>query len=130
MPGSIDLRLSGTRTIPSTGGGWDWSDIRQANYFLEHCNAADDDPENIKVYIAEVKFFKAVLYFDKVKTFGDVPWLNSSLNTESPELFAPRDKRNVVVDSIISLLDYAIENLKPKSQPLNLSGLTVKLQFL
>ena len=115
VPGSIDLRLSGTRTIPSTGGGWDWSEIRQANYFLEHCNTASDDPENIKVYIAEVKFFKAMLYFDKVKTFGDVPWINKSMDTESPELFAPRDKRNVVVDSIISLLDSAIVNLKPKS---------------
>jgi starch-binding outer membrane protein, SusD/RagB family len=114
VPGAIDLRLAGNRTVPSSGGGWDWSEIRQTNYFLEHCNDATDDPENIKVYTAEVKFFKAVLYFDKVKTFGDVPWLNSSLTTESPELFAPRDKRNVVVDSIITLLDYAIENLKPK----------------
>ncbi len=123
VPGSIDLRLSGTRTIPSTGGGWDWTEIRQANYFLEHCSVAGDDPENIKVYIAEVKFFKAVLYFDKVKTFGDVPWLNSSLNTQSPELYAPRDKRNVVVDSIITLLDSAIVNLKPRdsSEPFRIN---------
>lgn len=115
VPGSIDLRLSGTRTIPSTGAGWNWTDIRQANYFLENCSAADDDPDNIKVYIAEVKFFKAMLYFDKLKTFGDVPWINKSMDTESPELYAPRDKRNVVVDSIITLLDSAIVNLKPKT---------------
>ncbi len=123
VPGSIDLRLAGTRTIPSTGGGWDWTEIRQANYFLEHCYTADDDPENIRVYIAEVKFFKAILYFDKVKTFGDVPWLISSLNTESPELYAPRDKRNVVIDSIITLLDSAIVNLKPKgsSEPFRIN---------
>jgi hypothetical protein len=123
VSGSIDLRLSGTRTIPSTGGGWDWSEIRQANYFLEHCYSADDDPVNIPVYIAEVKFFKALLYFDKLKTFGDVPWINKAMDTESPELYALRDKRNVVVDSIISQLDYAIANLKPmvEAEPFRLN---------
>lgn len=116
VPGPFDIRLSGTRTVPSSGGGWEWGDIRQANYFLDHCSEATDDPANIKVYIAEVKFFKALLYFDKVKTFGDVPWINKALNTTSAELFAPRDSRKAVVDSIITCLDSAIVNLKPISQ--------------
>jgi hypothetical protein len=116
VPGAFDIRLSGTRTVPSTGGGWEWSDIRQANYFLDHCSEAIDDPAVIREYIAEVKFFKALLYFDKVKTFGDVPWITKALSTNSPELFAPRDSRKVVVDSIIANLDYAIANLKLKSE--------------
>jgi starch-binding outer membrane protein, SusD/RagB family len=116
VPGAFDIRLSGTRTVPSKGEGWDWGNIRQTNYFLDHCSEANDDPANIKIYIAEVKFFKALLYFDKVKTFGDVLWITKALNTTSPELFAQRDSRKVVVDSIISCLDYAIANLKPKSQ--------------
>src|SRR5690625_4330655 len=28
--------LNGTRSIPATGGGWEWSDIRKINYFLEN----------------------------------------------------------------------------------------------
>ena len=56
-------------------------------------------------------FLKPYLYFDKVKTFGDVPWFSKALTTDSPELYAPRDSRKVVVDSIISCLDYAINNL-------------------
>ncbi len=115
VPGAFDIRLSGTRTVPSSGGGWDWSEIRQANYFLDHCSEATDEPAKVREYIAEVKFFKALLYFDKVKTFGDVPWITKSLNSKSPELNAPRDSRKVVVDSIIKYLDYSIENLKPKS---------------
>lgn len=114
-PVAFDIRLSGTRTIPSSDKNWDWSEIRQANYFLEKCNKAKGDPASILMYIGEVKFFKALLYFEKVKNFGDVPWLYKTLNTDSPELFNPRDSRKVVVDSIIACLDYSIANLKPKS---------------
>jgi starch-binding outer membrane protein, SusD/RagB family len=115
VPGAFDIRLSGTRTVPSSGGGWNWSDIRQANYFLDKCNTANDDPASIRAYISEVKFFKAALYFDKVRTFGDVPWFSRPLYTDSPELVAPRESRKIVVDSIVACLDYAIANLPPRS---------------
>ncbi len=58
-----DERLSGIRTIPSSGEGWDWSNIRQANYFLNHCYENLEDTLNCRIYIGEVKFFKAFLYF-------------------------------------------------------------------
>ncbi|MFN8255855.1 MAG: RagB/SusD family nutrient uptake outer membrane protein [Bacteroidales bacterium] len=116
VPGEEDKRLAGTRTVPSSGGGWAWDEIRQANYFLDHCYMHPGEEDLKKVYIAEVKFFKAALYYDKLRTFGDVPWFSKALETDSPELFAPRDSRNVVADSIIACLDYAIENLKPRSQ--------------
>ena len=112
VPTVPDMRLSGIRTIPSTGGGWDWSNIREANYFLDHTTDFLSATDESIIYVAEVKFFKAYLYFHMVKTFGDVPWFTSALTTESPELFAPRDSRKVVVDSIIACLDFAIANLK------------------
>ncbi|MFO7668416.1 MAG: RagB/SusD family nutrient uptake outer membrane protein [Bacteroidales bacterium] len=112
VPAVADMRLSGIRTIPSTGGGWDWSNIREANYFLDHTKEFLDATDESILYIAEVKFFKAYLYFHMLKTFGDVPWFTSALTTDSPELFAPRDSRKVVVDSIIACLDDAIATLK------------------
>ncbi len=123
VPGPFDIRLSGTRTVPSSGGGWDWSNIRQANYFLDHCSEVDGDNASIWLYIAEVKFFKALLYFDKLRTFGDVPWINSTLTTNSPELFNPRDNRKLVADSIIACLDYAIDHLNDRnnSEPFRLN---------
>lgn len=115
VPGIPDLRFAGTRPIPATGSGWDWGDIRRANYFLENSNTAIGSATEINNYIGEVKFFKAFLYFTKVKTFGDVPWYSKALNSDSPELYNPRDSRKLVIDSIISNLDYAIANLKSKS---------------
>jgi hypothetical protein len=116
VPMSEDARLTGTRVLPSTGGGWTWDNIRQVNYFLDHCYLYPQEAELKKVYIAEVKLFKALLYFDKLKTFGNVPWYTTALNPDSPELYASRDSRDIVTDSIIACLDYAIENLKPLSQ--------------
>jgi starch-binding outer membrane protein, SusD/RagB family len=115
VPGAFDIRLSGTRTIPSNGGGWDWTNIRQANYFFDHLGPIEDDPSAALIYVAEVKFFKALLYFNMVKTFGDVPWFNTALDTQSPELFSARNNRREVVDSIIKCLDFSIEYLKPLS---------------
>ncbi len=128
VPAEFDMRLAGTRTVPSSVSattvntrfsivyGWNWADIRQANYFLEHCNKATGTPEDLKQYIGEVRFFRAFLYFDKVKTFGDVPWISKTTNTTSPELYIPRTSRKVVTDSIIADLDIAISYLKPAAQ--------------
>lgn len=112
-PGMYDTRLAGTRTIPSSAssGNWTWSDIRQANYFLEHCNSAEGSTSEINQYIGEVKFFRAFLYFDKVQTFGNVPWISKPLNTDSEELMMPQSDRNVIIDSILIDLDLAIQYL-------------------
>jgi starch-binding outer membrane protein, SusD/RagB family len=115
VPYQEDPRLAGLRTIPATGAGWEWNDIRQANYFLDHCYFSPAEAAQKKVYIAEVRFFKAFLYFEKVKAFGDVPWFTHALDTESPELYAARDRRDVVIDSVIACLDSAILHLQPAS---------------
>lgn len=118
VPESFDIRLAGTRTLPSSAanGNWVWTDIRQTNYFLANCSKASGVEADINHYIGEVRFFRAYLYFDKVKTFGDVPWISKVLNMDSPELFLPRNPRNAVVDSIVADLDFAIANLKPAAQ--------------
>ncbi len=115
VPMVEDARMAGTRVLPSTGGGWTWDTIRQANYFLDHCYDYPQEAVLKQTYIAEVKLFKALLYFDKLKTFGNVPWYTKALNPDSPELYSSRDSRDVVADSIIACLDSAIVNLKPMS---------------
>ncbi|HQH23671.1 MAG TPA: RagB/SusD family nutrient uptake outer membrane protein [Bacteroidales bacterium] len=116
VPGTEDKRLAGTRTVPSSGGGWNWEHIRQVNYFLDHCFLDPDEADLKRTYIAEVRLFKAMIYFDMLRTFGDVPWFTRALNPDSPELYSGRLSREIVADSIIALTDYAIENLKPAGQ--------------
>lgn len=123
VPRSPNSYLWNEYVVPTTGGGWstdDWSNIRAANYFLERYPEATGDQQLINSYVGEVRFFKALEYFRKVKRFGDVPWLNSDLQTDDEELlYQERDPRKVVMDSIMADLNYAIENLFEKDNVQN-----------
>lgn len=116
VPNSPNNWLYNIATVPNSGGGWDagsWASIRNCNYFLSHYQAATGDISEINHYVGEIKFFRAYEYFNKVKTFGDVPWINKELNVnDSSYLFKPRDPQQLVVDSILSDLNFAVANLK------------------
>ncbi|QDH79417.1 RagB/SusD family nutrient uptake outer membrane protein [Echinicola soli] len=100
----------------SGSSGWSWGNIRQLNYFLDNYQRGDVAEDVRNVYLGEVLFFKAWDYFKKVKTFGDVPWITHALETNSPELYAPRDPREVVMDSVMHILNQAIEFLPAKGE--------------
>ena len=79
--------LAGTRTVPASGGGWSWSDIRNVNYFLNHYNTVDAPWGSVKQFVDEAYFFRAYFYFNMLSNFGDLPWINEPFHSESEELF-------------------------------------------
>ncbi|HVW62506.1 MAG TPA: RagB/SusD family nutrient uptake outer membrane protein, partial [Puia sp.] len=99
----------------SGSGGWNFNNIRTLNFFLDHYQHAAVSDSIRHIYAGEIYFFKAWDYFEKVKLFGDVPWLTHALETNSPELYAPRTPRAGVMDSIISNLDLAIQWLPTRA---------------
>lgn len=108
--------LNGESITPSSSGKWNWSDIRNVNYFLQNYHKANIPWEGIKMYVGEALFFKSMLYFDKLKMFGDLPWYNKPLTTTDTALLKmPRLSRAVIADSILSNLDSAIAYLPSKS---------------
>lgn len=107
---SKDAFIWSDYTIPTAGGGWaksDWANIRSCNYFLTHYHTVNGIQENIDRYVGEIYFFKAKFYYEKVLRFGDVPWLTAELTTTSEELYAARNPRGEVIDSICACLDKA-----------------------
>jgi hypothetical protein len=113
-PLSYNVIAAGEHVVPETGGGWNWNFIRQCNYFLNNYNLTPVNQDIKDKYAGEIKFFKAWEYFEKVKRFGDVPWLSKDLTTDSPELYAPRDSRVLVMDSVLSDINWAIQKLPRK----------------
>lgn len=104
--------LTGRRIVPTSGGGWSWSNLRNINFFLENCYTHLPF-ETAAPYAGIAKFFRAYFYFDKLKRFGDVPWYGEVLNPEDEEaLLKPRDSRELIVDSILADLDFAIEHME------------------
>ena len=58
--------------------------------------------------LAECHFFLAYVYFDMMKFWGTVPYVEKALNLND-DTFLPRSKREVVFDNILSNLDKAVE---------------------
>lgn len=97
--------------------GWSWSDLRNINYFIANCN----DPKlSISIrnnYLGIARFFRAWFYFEKVKRFGNVPWIGKPLDVSDKDLlFKSQDSRKLIMDSIIADLNFASENITSKSE--------------
>lgn len=97
---------------PSIQTGWDWGSLRNINFFLENNNNADV-PEDVRNnYNGLARFWRAWFYFDKVKEFGDVPWIDRPLDVKDDQiLYGPRDPRELVMDNVLDDLNYAIANI-------------------
>ena len=53
-----DLRLMGANVVPAAGG-WDYSPIRDLNFFLENFQTVESDFDEYKRYVGEAHFFRA-----------------------------------------------------------------------
>lgn len=119
--GVADPRLNGTYTVPQSGNstGWDWTSMRSLNYFLRNYTQAakGGNVQKLDKYKAEALFFKAWDYYNKVLVFGEVPWLSQDLNIDSPDLYAPRTKRTVLMDSVLNIINFAVDHLPEGKAP-------------
>lgn len=107
---SAFLKGGDFRSVPASGGGWSWTMLRRINnllYYIDQC----PDEKLVKEYTALARFFRAYFYFEKVKRFSDVPWVEAALDSDSEELQNPRSDREFVVSKLIDDLDAAIEGL-------------------
>ena len=112
VPNNINSFLWGQYVVPTEGGVWQkssWQNIRNINYFMTHYQSVQAAEADVNIYVAEMRFFRALEYFNKIQLLGDVPWLEVDLNVDSEELYGPKMKRNQVFQKIIEDLDFAIQ---------------------
>lgn len=102
--------VAGIRTVPASSGSWNWDKLRDINFFLEHSHQCEDAEVRAR-YEGLARFFRAYFYFEKVKRYGDVPWLDHTLDSDSPELYKGRDDRKLVMANVLDDIDFAIDNL-------------------
>lgn len=112
---SAVMRGGNNRTVPNSGGGWGngsgaWGDLRKMNTLLEYIDRCEDEAAVLQ-YTALTRFFRAYLYFTMVQRFGDVPWIDEQLQSDSENLYRPRDSREVVMGHMLEDIDYAIQHL-------------------
>ena len=116
VPTNRDPFLAQTYVNPvsATGTGWanNWIQIRACNYFLQRYRRADTDTGTLNLYAAEVRFFRALFYWQQVQTYGDVPWIGTDLtDTSTTLLYGPRLPHTQIMDSVFSDISFAVNNL-------------------
>lgn len=97
--------------------GWTWTDLRNINYFIENCKDPAVPADIRNNYLGIARYFRAYFYMEKVKRFGNVPWIGKPLNINDPTLYAGRDKRELVMDSVLADINFACANIKTTNDP-------------
>ena len=96
-----------SRTVPASGGGWEWGYLRRFNTLLQYSVNCKDKTVRTR-YQALTRFFRAYFYFEMVKRFG---YDTELFVSETDQLNKPRDSRELVMKNILEDLDFAITNL-------------------
>ena len=91
--------------------GWgtsDWEDLRNINYFLDNFRQAAVSETTLAHYEGVARFWRAYFYWNKVKTFGAVPWYDSTIDSNDHEaLYKPRDSREYVMRKVLEDIEFA-----------------------
>jgi SusD family. len=108
-------------------GSWSsyWTAIRNINFFLDNAGNASGSASDINHYIGIGRFFRAYEYYELVKQYSNVPWYSHTLSTsDSAALYKTQDPRSLVVDSIMSDLNFAVANIKDSTSKTRISKWT------
>lgn len=101
--------------------------IQRANNAIRNINEMEIPEESKQVFIGEAKFIRALIYFQLINLFGDVPIYDESvnLNIEFNSLANPRSPIGEVREFILQDLTDAIGAL-PVSYPAEFTGRATK----
>ena len=88
--------------------------INRANLAISKIPSIDMDVAERNTLVAEAKFIKALLYFNLIRYYGDVPYKDSE-TTSLNDLNIPRTPVATIYENIIRDLEYGVVHLKVKT---------------
>lgn len=101
-----------------TSTSWSWTNLHKINYFLDglKSDVCTVDEATKNHFIGIGKWFRAYFYFDKLTTYGEVPWFDHQIqNYERDYMYKERDSRDVIIKNIIDDLNFAYEHIQGES---------------
>lgn len=108
--------LKDTWTVGQNGGKWNFNNLNALNYYIKtvvprlEAGQLSGNESNVKQYIGEGFFLRALEYFYRLRRIGDFPIIEAPLPDEQAALTeaSKRRPRNEVARFILSDLDQAI----------------------
>lgn len=105
-------------TAAASNGDWFFGYIRKANIMLERIDGIPMADEAKNHWKGVARFFRALQYFKLVQEFGRVPWFSHSLDiSDSTQIYKQLDTHQLVMDSVLADLNFAVANLRTVDQP-------------
>jgi len=105
-------------TPAASNGDWFFGYIRKANIMLERIDGIPMADEARNHWKGVARFFRALQYFKLVQEFGRMPRFSHSLDiSNSTEIYKPLDTHQLVMDSVLADLNFAVANLRQVDQP-------------
>ena len=100
---------------PDKASGWsssNFSFIRQCNYMIHNMDKAKANVGTTvwNHYMGVARFWRADAHMRKLRTFGNIPWIENYLQPDDPQLYAGRDDREYVFHKILEDLEFAAAN--------------------
>ena len=89
--------------------------INEANAAITNIPNVDMDVDRRNTLVAEARFLRALLYFNLVRYFGDVPYF-SKATSSLENLEVPRDPASMIYEEIIKDLEFGIQHLDNRAQ--------------
>ena len=103
-----------TKTVPNSSGVWNtnYDRIREANILLARVDVVPNlSTEAANHWKGIARFFRALYYYNLVRTYGDVVWVEEDLDFSKEEnVKRARDSRVVVMDNVVADLEFAMNN--------------------
>lgn len=121
--------LISAATIPATN--WNFVHIRKANLMLDNIDGSQMSETEKEHWRGVGYFFRAYAYFELLKKYGDLPWIEHEVKTGDKEiLYAKQDSREVVANNMLQNLLYAEEKINPNGDGNNTINPNVVRAFI
>lgn len=102
-----------TVTVPSSGGGWNFTFVRNVNIMLANIEKSEMNEKDQSHWRSVGYFFRAFYYAELIARFGDVPWIDKIITEDNEEMMlGTRMPRKEVAQHVLDDLLYAEKNIK------------------
>ena len=116
LTSTFDNRLDGRMSVSDAVEMGDYKAIRNVNFLLQNIGRCQDQESTaFKQCLGEAYYFRAAYYFNLLKNYGGVTWVETPLDPDAGLMAMPRNTRTDLTNHILGDLDLAIENLNEQN---------------
>lgn len=112
------------QNVPASSTNWrdGWIEVRRANILLENVDKVNMSDASKNHWKGVGRLMRAWHYYQLVRAYGDVPWIEKSLDiSDEGILYGARENRDLVMDKALEDLNFATQNMLDNASKITLN---------